>query len=209
MLSNHIILCCWLLHLPSIFPRIRVFSNESVLPITWPKYYNYSFSISLSMDTHGWIPYDWLVWSLWCPRDSQNSSPALQLKKTSIIWHSNFFMVQNSHLHMTTRKIIALTIWTFVSKVISLLFNTLPRSGIISFQAKCLCFVLFFFNYMAALTVYSDFGAQENKICHCFQFLSIYLLWSDRTRCHDLRFLNVEFQASFFTFLFHAHQESL
>ena len=122
---------------------------------------------------------DWLVWSLLCPRDSQNSSPALQLKKTSIIWHSNFFMVQNSHLHMTTRKIIALTIWTFVSKVISLLFNTLPRSGIISFQAKCLCFVLFFFNYMAALTVCSDFGAQENKICHCFHFFPIYLPWSD------------------------------
>ena len=63
-------------------------------------------------------------------------------------------------------------------------------------------------NFMTAITVHSDFGAQENKICHCFYFVSIYLSWSDGTRCHDLSFLNVQFQASFFTLLFHPHQET-
>ena len=116
--------------------------------------------------------------------------------------HSAFFMVQLSHPYMTTGKTIALIIGTFVSKVISLLFNMLFR------------FVIAFFLRSKHLLISwlqsppTDFGAQENKICNCFHFFPFYLSWSDRTRCHDLRFLNVEFQASFFTLLFHFHQEA-
>ena len=97
-------------------------------------------------------------------------------------------MVQLSHLYMTTRKTIVLTIWTFVSKVMSLLFNTLSRLVIAFFPKEQVSF-----NFMAVVTVCSDFGAQENKIYHCFHFFHIYSALSDGTRCHDLHFLNVEF----------------
>ena len=106
--------------------------------------------------------------------------------KASILQCSTFFMAQLSHPYMTTGKIIALTIWTFVNKVMSLLFSMLSKF-ITAFlpRSKCL--------FMAAVTICSDFGAQENKVCHYFQFSPIYLPWSDGTGCHDLRFLNVEF----------------
>ena len=89
--------------------------------------------------------------------------------KASIVWHSAFFMVQLSHLYMTTGKTIALTIWTFISKVTSLLFNTLSRF-VVAFlpRSKCL-------NFMAAVTICNDFGAQENKVCLCFHCFPIYL----------------------------------
>ena len=102
-------------------------------------------------------------------------------------------MVQLSHPYMTTGKIIALTIWTFVGKVLSLLFNMLYRLVIASFPSnKCL------FNFMVAVTISSDFGAQENKVCHCFHCFPIYLPWSDGTRCYDLSFLYVEFLSQLF-----------
>ena len=105
--------------------------------------------------------------------------------KASVIQHSAFFMVQLSHLYMTTGKTIDLTIQTFVGKVMSLLLNTLSR------------FVIMFLprskRFMAAVIICSDFGAPEYKICHFFHCFPIYLLWSDGTRCHDLSFLNVEF----------------
>ena len=107
-----------------------------------------------------------------------------------------------SHPYVTTGKTIALTRWTFVSKVMSLLFNMLPRLVIAFFPKEQASF-----NIMAAVTICSDFGAQKNKIYHCFHCLSIYFPWSDETGCHD--FLNVEFEASFFTLLFPFHQESL
>ena len=111
--------------------------------------------------------------------------------KASILRYSAFFMVQLSHPYMTTRNTIALTRWTFVSKVMSLLFNMLSRF-IIAFlpRSKHL-------NFMAAVTICSDFGAQENKVCHCFQFLPIYLPWSVGIGCHDHRFWNVEFKPAF------------
>ena len=98
--------------------------------------------------------------------------------------HAAFFMAQLSHPYMTTAKTIALTIWTFVGKVMSLLLNILPRLVLAFLQRS-----KSFFNFMAAVTICSDFGAQENEICHCFP---IYLPWSDGTRCYDLSFLNVE-----------------
>ena len=123
MASNHLNLCHPLLLLPSIFPSIRVFSNESVLLIRWPKYWSFSFSISLSNEYSGLIffrtdQFDFLV-----VKGILKSLLQHHNLKASIIWHAGFLMVQLSHLYMTTGKTIALTIWTFVSKVVSLIFN--------------------------------------------------------------------------------------
>ena len=124
--SNHLILCCPLL-LPSIFPRIRVFSNESVLCSRWPKYWRFSFSISLSNEYLGLSSFriDWL--DLLAIQGTLKSLLQHHSSKASILQHSAFFMVQLSHPHLTTGKSIALTRWTFVSKLRSLLFNMLSR----------------------------------------------------------------------------------
>ena len=126
MPSNHLILCHPLLLLPSIFPSIRVFSNESVLPIRWPRYWSFSFNISPSNEYSGLISFrmDWL--DLVAVQGTLKS--LLQhSSKASILQHSAFFIVQLSHPYMTTGKTIALTRWTFVDKVMSLLFNMLSR----------------------------------------------------------------------------------
>ena len=121
MPSNHLILCCLLLLLPSIFPSIRVFSNESAPRIRWPKYWSFSFSISLSNEYSGLISFrmDWTGLIFYSPRDSQESSPTPQFK--SINYSALRFILQPSYPYMTTGKTIALTRWTFVGKVISLL----------------------------------------------------------------------------------------
>ena len=123
--SNHLILCHPLLLLPSIFPSIRVFSNESVLHIRWPKYWIFSFNISPSNDYSGLISFrmDWL--DLLAVQGILKSLLQHHTSKASIHWHSAFFIVQLSHPYMTTGKTIALTRRTFVGKVTSLLFNTL------------------------------------------------------------------------------------
>ena len=126
MPSNHLILCHPLLHLPSIFPSIRVFSNESALPIRWPKYWHFSFSISPSNDHPGLIfRMDWL--DLLAVRGTLKSLLQHHTSKVSIHLRSAFFIVQLSHLYMTTGKTIALTRRTFVDKVMSLFFNMLSR----------------------------------------------------------------------------------
>ena len=127
MLPNHLILCHPLLLFPSIFPRIRVFSNESALCIRWPKYWSFSFSISPSNEHSVLISFkmDWL--DLLAVQGSLNSLLQHHSSKTSILQHSAFFIVQLSHPYMTTGKTIALTRWTFVGKVMSLLFNMLSR----------------------------------------------------------------------------------
>ena len=124
MPSNHLILCRPLLLLPSVFLSIRVFANESVLRIRWPEYWSFSFSISPCNEDSGLISFrmDWL--DLLSPMDSQESSPTSS--KASILWCSAFFVVHLSHPYMTIGKTIALTKWTFVSKVMSL-FNMLFR----------------------------------------------------------------------------------
>ena len=126
MPSNHLILCHSLL-LPSVFPSIRVFSNESVLCIRWPKYWSFSFSISPSNEYSGLISFriDWL--DLLAVQGTLKSLLQHHSSKTSILWHSTFYIVQLSHPYMTTRKTIALTRWTFVGKVMSLLLNMLSR----------------------------------------------------------------------------------
>ena len=122
---NHLILCHPLLLPPSIFLSIRVFSNESVLCIRWPKYWSFSFSISPSNEYSGLISFrmDWL--DLLAVQGTLKSLLQHHSSKASTLWHSAYFVVQHSHLYMTTGKTIALTRWTFVSKVMSLLFNML------------------------------------------------------------------------------------
>ena len=124
--SNHLILCHPLL-LPSIFPSIRVFSNESVLHIRWPKYWSFSFSISPSKEHPGLISFrmDWL--DLLTVQGTLKSLLQHHSSKASILWCSAFFPVQLSHPYMTTGKTIALTRWTFVGKVIALLLNMVSR----------------------------------------------------------------------------------
>ena len=120
MSSNHLILCCPLLLLPSIFPSIRVFSNESALHIRWPKYWSFSFNISPSNEHSGLIfRMDWL--DLLAVQGTLNSLLQHHSSKASILQCSAFFIVQFSHPYMTTGKTIALTRQTFVGKVISLL----------------------------------------------------------------------------------------
>ena len=125
MPSNHLILCCPLLLLPSIFPSIRVFSNESVLHIRWLKYWSFSFSISSSREYSGLISFrmDWL--DLLTAQGTLKSLLQYHSSKALILWCSAFFIVQLSYPYMTTGKIKALTRRTFVGKVMSLLFNML------------------------------------------------------------------------------------
>uniref|UniRef100_A0AC11DJ00 Uncharacterized protein n=5 Tax=Ovis aries TaxID=9940 RepID=A0AC11DJ00_SHEEP len=127
MPSSHLILCRPLLLLPPIPPNIRVFSNESTLCIRWPKYWSFSFSISPSSEHPGLISLrmDWL--DLLAVQGTLNSLLQHHSSKASILRHSAFFIVQLSHPYMTTGKTIALTRWTFVGKVKSLLFNMLSR----------------------------------------------------------------------------------
>ena len=128
MLSNHLILCCPLLLLPSIFPSIMVFSNDSVFCIRWSKYWSFSFSISPSNEYSGLISSTIDQFDLLVVQRTHKSLLQHQNSKTSILQHSVFIMVQLSHLHMATGKTIALTRWTFVGKVMSLLFNVLSLS---------------------------------------------------------------------------------
>ena len=127
MPSNHLILCQPLLLLPSIFPSIRVFSNESVLRIRWPGYWGFSFSISPSNEYLGLISFRINWFDLLAVQGTLKSLVQHHSSKASILQRSAFFMVQRSHPYMTTGKTIALTRWTFVGKVISLLFNMLSR----------------------------------------------------------------------------------
>ena len=157
MPSNYFILCCPLLLSPSIFPSIRVFSNESVLHIKWAKYWCFSFNISPSNEYWGLISFrmDWL--DLLAVQGTLKCLLQHHSSKASILQHLAFFIVQFSHPYTTTGKTITLTRQTFVGKVMSLLFNMMSRF-VIAFlpRSKCL-------NFMAAVTICSDFGAQETQ----------------------------------------------
>ena len=170
MPSNNLIFCHPLLLLPSIIPSIRVFYSESVLRIRWPKYWSFSFSISLSSEYSGLISFrmDWF--DLLAVQGTLKSLLQHRNSKASILWCSAFFIVQLSLPYMMTGKTIALTRWTFVGNVMSLVFNMLSRL-VITFllRRKRL------FNFKATITICSDFGAPQNKISHCFHCFPIYL----------------------------------
>ena len=187
MPSNHLILCHPLFLLPSIFPSIRVFSSESVLRIRWPKYWSFSFSISPCNEYSGLISFriDWF--DLLAVQGTLKSLLQHHSSKASILWCSAFFRVQLSRAYMTTGKTIALTRWTFVSKVMSLLFNMLSRLAI-AFLPRSKRLLISWLQSPSAVTL-----KPKLIVCHCFHCFPIYLPRSDGTGCHDLSFLDVEF----------------
>ena len=153
MPSNHLILYCPLLLLPSIFPTIRIFSNESALRISWPKYWSFSFNISPSHEHPGLISFrmDWL--DLLAVQGTLKSLLQHHSSKPSILWLSAFFTVQLSHPYMTPGKTIALTTRIFVGKVMSLLFNMLSEEWRRIYSFICFLFVLFFLLSIIVLKV--------------------------------------------------------
>ena len=186
MSSNHLILCHPLCLLPSIFPSFRVFSNESVLCIRWSKCWSFRFSISPSNEYSGLISFrmDWF--DLLAPQGTVKSFLQQHSLGVSILGHSAFYMVQLWHPHMTTGKTIALTRWTFVSKVMSLLFNT-PSRLVKAFFLRSKHLLISWLQSPSAVIL-----EPKEIVCHCFHCFPIYLPWSDGSRCHDLSFLNVE-----------------
>ena len=193
MPSSHLILCHPLLLLPPIPPSIRVFSNESTLCMRWPKYWSFGFSISPSKEHPGLISFrmDWL--DLLAVQETLKSLLQHHSSKASILQCSAFFIVQLSYPYMTTGKTIILTRWTFVGNV-SLYAVYVFHSFSSKEQAS--------FDFMMVVIIHSDFGAQENKISHCFHCLPIYLPWSDvMILVYWMLSFRSEFSLSFFTFI--------
>ena len=159
MPSNHLILCCPFLLPPSIFPSIRFFSNESALRIRWPKYWSFSFNIISSNEHPGLISFrmDWL--DLLAVQGTLKSLLQHHNSKASIFWCSAFFRVQLSLPYMSTGKTIVLMRWTFVGKVMSLLFNMLSRL-VKTFLPRSKCLLISWLQ--------SPSGAPQIKVCHCF-----------------------------------------
>ena len=183
MPSNHLILCRPLLLLPSFFPSIRVFSNESVLCNRWPKYW--SFNISPSNEYSGLISFriDWF--DLLAVQGTLKSLLQHHSSKASILQRSAFLIPQLSHPYMTTGKTIALTRWTFVSKVMSLFFHMLSNL-VIAFLPRSKHLLISWLQSPSAVIL-------EPKVSHCLHCFPIDLPWSDGTWCRDLSFLNIEF----------------
>ena len=176
--------------LPSVFPSIRIFSNESVFHIRWPKYWSFSFSISPSNEYSGLISskIDWF--DLLAVQGTLKSLLQHHSSKASILRHSALFMVQLSHPYMTTGKTIALTRQTFVGEVMSLLFNMLSRL-VITFLLRSKHLLISW--PQSTSTVIFGGPPPQIKVCHCFHCFPIYEPWNDGTGCHDLSFLHVEF----------------
>ena len=188
MPSNHLILCRPLLLPPSIFPSIRVFSNESVLHIRWPKYWSFSFSISPFSEYSGLISFriDWLY--LLAVQGTLKSLLQHRSSKASILQHSAFFIVQLSHPYVTTGKTIALTRRTFVGTGMSLFFTLLPRLVIPFLPRSKRLLILWLQSWSTVILEPKKINSVIVSI-----FYPMYLPWSDGPRCYDLKFLNVEF----------------
>ena len=163
MPSSHLILCCPLLLLPPIPPSIRVFSNESALHMKWPKYWSFSLSISPSNEHPGLVSFrmDWL--DLLAVQGTLKSLLQHHSSKASILQCSTFFIVQLSHPYMTTGKTIALTRWTFVGKITSLLFNKLSRL-VIAFLLRSKHLLISWLKSPSAVIL----KPRKNKVSHCF-----------------------------------------
>ena len=186
MPSNHLALCCPLLLLPLILPSIRVFSHQSVLHIRWPKYW--SFSISPSNVYSGLISFRIDGLDLLAVQGTLKSLLQHHSSKASVLLCSAFFIVQLSHPYLTTGKTIALTMQTFVSKVMPLLSNMLSR-WVIAFLPRSKRLLISWLHSPFAVIL----EPPKNKVSHCFHCFLIYLPWNDGTGCRDLSFLNVEF----------------
>ena len=168
MPSKHLIICHPLILLPSIFPSIRVFSNEPVLCFRWPNYWSFSFSISPSNEYSGLIPFRMDCLELLAVQETLKSFLQHHSPKASSLWCSAFFIFQISHPYMTSGKSIALTRWTFVGKVMSLLYNTLPRL-IIAFLPRSKRLLISWLQSPSAVIL------EPQKVSHCFQYFPIYL----------------------------------
>ena len=205
MPPNHLTLCHPLLLLPSVFPSIRVFSSESALRMRWPKYWSFSFSISPSNEYYGLIFFriDWF--DLSAVQETLKSLLQHHSSKASILQCSAFLMVQLSNPHMTTGKTIDLTRWTFVGKVMSLLFNMLSRL-ITAFLSRRKHLLISWLQSPSAVTL----EPKKIKVCHCFHCFPIYVPWSDGNRCHDLHFWMLSFKPTFsISSFFQFHQVPL
>ena len=204
MPSNYVILCRPLLHLPSIFPSIRVFSNESALHIRWPKYWSFSFNISPTIEHPGLISFrmDWL--DLLAVQGTLKSLLQHHSSKTSILRHSPFFIVQLSHPYMITGKTVALTRRTFVGKVMSLLFNMLSRL-VITFLPRSKRLLISWLQSPSAVILEpkkiksATVSTVSPSICHEVMGpdAMIFIFWM------------LSFKPTFSTLLFHFHQEAL
>ena len=170
MPSNDLILCHPLLLLPSTFPSIRVFSNESALCIRWPKYWNFSFSISPSNEYSGLISFRLTCLILLAVQGTIQSLLQHDSSKASVPQCSAFFMVQLLKLSITTEKNITLTRWTFVSKVMTLLFNMLSMF-VIDFLPMSKHLLISWLQSSSKVIL----EPQKNKVCHCFHCFTIYL----------------------------------
>ena len=166
---HHLILCCPLRLLPSIFPSIRDFSNELVLHVRWPKYWSFNFSISPSNEYSVLISFrmDWLI--LLSVQGTLKSLLQHHSSKASILWCSVFFIVQLSHPYMSTGKTIALTRWTFIGKIMSLLFNMLFRL-VIAFLLRSKHLLISWLQSPSAVIL-----EPQNKVSCCFHCFPIYL----------------------------------
>ena len=176
MPSNHLILCHPLLLLPSFFPSIRVFCNESVLCIMWPKYWSFSFSIGPSNEYLGLISFNIDWFDLLAVQGTLKSILQHHSSKASVLWHLAFCIVQLSHPYITMGKTIALTRQTFVSKLMSLLFNMLSR--LVSFCLDCLsflpgskCLLISWLQSPSAVIL----EPPKIKVSHCYHCFPIYL----------------------------------
>ena len=206
MSSNHLILC----HppfLPSIFPRIRVFSNKTDLCIRWPKYWSFIFNISPSNEHPGLISFrmDWL--DLLAFQGTLKSLLQHHSSKASILWHSAFFIVRLSHSYMTTGKTRALNRWTFVGKVMSLLFIMLSRL-VITFILGSNHLLISWLQLPSAVIL----EPPQNKVNHYLYSFSTYFPWSDGPDAMILVFWMFSFKPTFSLFtlsLFHFYQEAL
>ena len=187
MPSNHLILSCPSPSVLNLSQHQGLFS-ESALHIRWPKYWSFSLGISPSNEYSGLISFriDWV--DLLAVQGTHKSLLQHHSLKASILWHSVFFMVQLSHLYITTRKIKALTIQTFVDKVMSLIFNTLSRV-VIAFLPRS---KRLFISWLGSPSAVILEPKKVSLSLHCFYCFPIYFaLWSDGTECHDLSVLNV------------------
>ena len=170
MPSSHLILCRPLLLLPPVPPSIRVFSSESTIRMRWPKYWSFSLSISPSNEHPGLVSFrmDWL--DLLAVQGTLKSLLQHHTSKASILQCSAFFTVQLSHPYMTTGKTIALTRWTFVGIVMSLLFNMLSRL-VITFLPRSERLLISWLQSPSEV-----FGAKKNKVLHCFHCFPAYFI---------------------------------
>ena len=184
---GHLIFCHPLLYLPSVFPSIRVFSNESALHNRWPKYWSFRFNLSPSNEHPGQISFRMDCLDLLAAQGTLKSLLQHHNSKASILQRSAFFTVQLSHPNMTTGKTIALTRQTFVDKIMSLLFNMLSRLVIIFLPRSKFLLISWL---QSPSVVIMEPPKIKSDTFHC---LPIYIPWSDGTGCHDLSFLNVEF----------------